>query len=61
MTNQLLTQSQVAAWINMSPAWFEQNRFKGVGIPYVKIGRSVRYRVSDVQRWIDEHVIGTGI
>lgn len=61
MTDRLLTQSQVAEWTGMSSAWFEQSRFKGTGIPYIKIGRSVRYRTSDVQRWIDEHVIGNGI
>lgn len=59
--DRLLSQQEVCNWTSMSPAWFEQNRFRGTGIPYVKIGRSVRYRASDVQRWIDEHVIGTGI
>lgn len=59
--DKLLTQQEVAAWTGMSSAWFEQCRFKGTGIPYVKIGRAVRYRSSDVQRWIDAHVVGTGI
>lgn len=59
--DKLLTQQVVVDWTGMSPAWFEQSRFKGIGIPYVKIGRAVRYRTSDVQRWIDEHVISTGI
>jgi len=61
MIDRLLTQNQVVDWTGMSSAWFEQCRFKGAGIPYIKIGRSVRYRTSDVQRWIDEHVIGNGI
>lgn len=59
--DKLLTQKEVAEWTGMSSAWFEMSRFKGTGIPYVKIGRSVRYRTSDVQRWIDSNVIGTGI
>jgi len=59
--DKLLTQQEVATWTGMSIAWFEMSRFKRTGIPYVKIGRSVRYRVSDVQNWIDSHVIGTGI
>jgi predicted DNA-binding transcriptional regulator AlpA len=59
--DRLLNQKEVAGWIGMSEAWLEQCRFKGVGMPYVKIGRACRYRTSDVQRWIDEHVMGAGI
>lgn len=59
--DRLLTQQEVVEWTGMSPAWFEQNRFKGVGIPYIKIGRSVRYRTSDVQQWINAHMVGAGI
>lgn len=59
--DKLLTQQQVVEWTGMSSAWFEMSRFKGTGMPYVKIGRSVRYRTSDVQRWINDHLVGTGI
>lgn len=59
--DKLLTQKEVAEWTGMSSAWFEMSRFKGTGIPYVKIGRSVRYRTSDVQRWIESNVIGAGV
>lgn len=59
--DRLLTQKEVADWTGMSPAWFEMARFKGTGIPYVKIGRAVRYRTSDVQNWINDHVVGGGI
>lgn len=59
--DRLLTQQDVCEWTGMSSAWFEQSRFRGTGIPYVKIGRSVRYRTSDVQLWIDAHMVGAGI
>jgi len=59
--DRLLNQSQVASLIGMSEAWLEQCRFRKIGIPYVKIGRSVRYRTSDVQSWIESNVVGTGI
>lgn len=59
--DRLLTQKEVVDWTGMSPAWFEMSRFKGTGIPYVKIGRAVRYRTSDVQKWINDHVVGGGI
>lgn len=59
--DRLLTQQQAVEWTAMSPAWFEMSRFKGAGIPYVKIGRAVRYRTSDIQKWINDHMVGTGI
>lgn len=59
--DRLLTQQQVVDWIGMSPAWFEMARFKGTGIPYIKIGRSVRYRTKDVQQYLDAHLVGSGI
>ena len=61
IVDRLLTQAEVVEWIGMSPAWFEQNRFKGTGIPYVKFNRAVKYRESDVQRFIEDHMVGAGI
>lgn len=59
--DKLLIQQEAAARTSMSSAWFEQSRFKGTGIPYVKIGRSVRYRESDIKLFIEAHLVGTGI
>lgn len=59
--DKLLTQAQAVEWTGMSAAWFEMNRHRGVGIPYVKMGRAVRYRVSDISRWIESNIVGTGI
>ena len=59
--HKLLTQQQVVELTGMSPAFFEMSRFKGTGIPYVKIGRSVRYREQDLIKFISDHLIGTGI
>lgn len=52
----LLNQKQVAAMLGMSEAWMEQGRFKGTGIPYIKIGRAVRYRPIDVQGYLDMRI-----
>lgn len=57
----LLKQKEVATWTGMSEAWLEQCRFKGTGIPYIKVGRSVRYRAEDIQQWIESHYIAAGI
>jgi len=60
-TDVLLTQTQVAAWIGMSEAWFEQCRFRKKGIPWIKIGRSCRYRKSDVEQWLADHTVSTSM
>ncbi len=60
--DRLLTQQEVVEWTKMSPAYFEQARHRGdTTLIYVRIGRSIRYRVSDVQRWITDHMVGSGI
>lgn len=59
--DRLLTQQEVVNWTGMSPAFFEQARFRGTGPRVVKIGRSVRYLTSEIQRWIDDHTLGAGI
>jgi len=64
MTNlldKLITQQQAVEITGMSPAWFEMSRFKKTGIPYVKIGRAVRYREQDIRQFITDHMVGTGI
>jgi predicted DNA-binding transcriptional regulator AlpA len=51
--NRLLRQCDVAEIIGMSEAWLEQCRFQGRGIPYIKLGRSVRYFEDDIQAWLE--------
>lgn len=56
MSDQLLmTEAQAARMLSISPRKLWQLRKDGA-IPYVPIGKSVRYRVSDLQRWIDSQV-----
>lgn len=51
---QLMTQKELCAYIGKSEAWAERARLDGSGPPYVKLGRSVRYRASDVEDWINK-------
>lgn len=57
--DRLLRQKEVAEQIGMSEAWLEMHRFRKTGIPFVKLDRACRYRSSDVQRWIEEHMVST--
>ena len=35
------------------------HRAKGVGLPYVKLGRAIRYSLDDIQRYIEAHRVQT--
>ena len=43
-----VTEYEVSEMTKLSLATLRNNRWLGVGIPYIKIGRSVRYMKSDV-------------
>ena len=51
---QLLTENQLADKTGISPRTLQKWRWEGGGPPYIKLGRSVRYRLSDVLEWLDE-------
>lgn len=55
-TNQepLIEPTELAARIKIPLATLYQWRSKGVGPPSFKIGRHVRYRVVDVEQWLEE-------
>lgn len=43
-----LTQEELSARWKITSRTLEQHRWRGIGCPYVKIGRLVRYRLSDI-------------
>jgi hypothetical protein len=47
----LLTEQQLAERWSISVKTLQNRRVSGGFIPYVKISRSVRYRLEDVTRW----------
>lgn len=52
----LLTEDDVAALLGISAYTLKNDRSRGkIIIPYVKIGRLVRYRIEDVQSFIEEN------
>ena len=50
---ELLTEGEVARLIRMSVYKLQRDRCNGKGIPYLRLGRSIRYRRSDVVAFID--------
>lgn len=51
--DELLTTSQVAAWLGVSIQWAEIARSKNYGPPFQRVGpRVIRYRRADVLAWL---------
>lgn len=48
----LLHETEAARHIGMSVAFLRQARVRAKGPAYFRIGRSVRYRVSDLDAWL---------
>ena len=50
--NTPLRDPEAARYIGMSTAFLRQARMRAKGPAYFRIGRSIRYRVSDLDRWL---------
>jgi hypothetical protein len=48
-----LSEIEAAEFLCCSVAKMQRDRRLGSKIPYVKIGRSVRYRLADLERYIE--------
>ena len=52
--NQTLTTPQAAEYLSLSPNTLNRWRWSGDGPRFIKMGRAVRYRVTDLDEWIAE-------
>lgn len=50
---QFLTEKETANLTARSLSTLRNERSKGVGLPYHKIGRSIRYKLGDVMEWME--------
>lgn len=55
----LASAAVLAEHLGVPEATLAQWRWSGVGPRYVKIGRHVRYRWSDVHRWLEANTHGS--
>jgi len=53
--NRLLTEKEVAAFLNLSCSWLQHKRLSGGSIPYIKCGRAIRYRLDEVRAYIEKN------
>ena len=59
MTKQYLTEKQVSVMTQSALSTLRNNRYMGAGIPYYKIGKSVRYSLEDVNNYMNRRKIFT--
>jgi excisionase family DNA binding protein len=55
----LLTQREAARFLRLSERTLERLRVSGGGPTYVKAGRLVRYRESDLDAWVATRVVNS--
>jgi predicted DNA-binding transcriptional regulator AlpA len=55
----LLTQRQAAALLCLSERTLERFRVSGIGPKFVRMGKSIRYRLGDVEAWIERRTVGS--
>jgi predicted DNA-binding transcriptional regulator AlpA len=45
--------------IGLSRSWMRHARLRHDGPAFIRIGRAIRYRVSDLDAWLDAHRVQT--
>lgn len=56
----LLTTNQLAEYLGVAVSTVLQYRATGAEPRYMKLGHLVRYRLADVQEWLDSKKVGIG-
>lgn len=56
-----LTESETARLLNLSVSGLRKWRRNGSGPRYVRLGRLIRYRVADIQVWLDCHAVADSL
>ena len=54
-----LTEIQVATMTGLAVSTLRNQRFQCKGIPYIKLGRSVRYSLQDVIEYVEKRKVST--
>ena len=52
-----LNEKQVSAMLNIKESTLQNWRWRGVGVTYSRFMRNVRYRESEVIRYLNDHIV----
>ena len=50
---------EVASYLDVTTTTLSQWRHREAGPPYIKVEGAIRYRLSDVDRWLENRKVGT--
>lgn len=56
----LLTAEEVSPIVGKTVDALRQDRYKGRGLPYIKLGGLIRYRASDIEAYLEANTIRPG-
>lgn len=59
MQEQYLKEAEVSRLLGVSVSKLRHDRMQGVGIPHCKYGRHCRYRMSDIESYMEANRIET--
>lgn len=52
---ELLTEKEAAVFLRSSVSKLQKDRIKGMGVPFIKNGKSIRYRLTDLIAYIERN------
>jgi excisionase family DNA binding protein len=55
MADRLMTTQEVSSYLGVPVGTLYQWRLRGEGPRAVRVGRHLRFRFTDLNRWIDQH------
>ena len=55
----LLSQREAATLLHLSERTLERFRVSGAGPKFVRLGRSIRYRLTDIEAFIAARIVGS--
>jgi excisionase family DNA binding protein len=59
-TAALISEHELAHILSVTPRRLQARRLRGdIGLPFVKVGRSVRYRRADVEAYVEANLSST--
>ena len=60
--NKLLSAGQTAEILGLKESTLAQFRWRGdKRLPWVKLGKSIRYKLSDIEAFIERSTVGKGV
>lgn len=52
----VLTEAQAAEFLKCSKVWLRKARCRGTGPAFVRLGRMIRYRLRDLEQYLDARI-----